>query len=947
MGFGVASSSAVDGYATRLVLGEFLPGVNQPQFSVERKASEFAAGSKSELNDAVIKPQIGLQLRSYQSTPRDLDELSAAQAGILSVGAGTATVASNVVERNRSGGRDPIAAFTPLSGFFMKTVEASGSWTAGLSGGPTIPLDLPDVSWMFSSTSNQAPDSDFTIRFFVPAEAARSGGTFLLFRFPGPAGQIEGQSAGTGDYLLKLRMDGFAELDELLASGSRVRRHVFRFADANAVGGRAHFISINNNARDEIGYPGTRIVFTPLGPINPSSVADTLATVAAEVLRQNPDAGAGSLYNVPVPKSGTRPAAVAQKVWFGARNTIRVSAQVSVHRYVAEGFCITDDVALPFPLRGSARIAVTGYGYVPTGTGLEVRLFDAETDTELSGRSVEWATEAGQRVTYDSSDDLRRVYAKFEMTSNVGRTKTPTIQTLEIWRNGQVATPAGEAIVVPFRPSGTSLVARTVTRWAWEGPTREASGETCQIEVIDSDGSLATRLNQGRIPARIEVKHTAAGVDYVPVWCGYVTAKNQRIVAGFGGTDQAIGYSLVGEGEWTRLDRAKFFDKKTWFELDSPAEPRPWKVTEAIKYCLYMAYPASMVNIPDRDLRIWTVDGDGYVTEPGASAYEVASELAMSYFGAILVFDPSAGTYGQWRMIEKALPTDPPLVRFESGAQPGTYPHHWVDSWGNLGSPIGGQTVKRIPCQNVSEDISPPEGSRVMVVGGVVGNTTGDGGAANRLWAEAPNVNGYDPLLLGPGHPNAPDPTHPDYLGYPQTILIVDASLSTQQAVDTVTRRVFDLACHAYTTAVVDAPVWLVTNANDPDQDRPRPLRVRDRVRLSYLGETRDFLVASVSFRYDSDEMPRADYTLVRTSMFDTQPEVPRMAGPLDTLQSIARGSLSAKVFGFFGFVGSRQVQALGAGALTNLAPAPADPIQDLTPGSPTFGEFTGPPGYV
>ena len=943
-GFG-QKDGIVTGYETRLVLGDYLPGVNQPQFSVERTATQFATGSKAVLSETVIKPGIGLQLRSYQSTPKDLDELSAAQPGILSVAAGTAAVAAGVEERDRSGGADPIGAFTSLSKFVTKTVGAGGSWSASLAGGPTIPVSLPNVSWLFSSTTDQSPETDFTLRFFVPAEAARAGGPFIIFRFPGPAGQIEGQAAGTGDYLLIFRMDGFAELQERLVGGARVTRYGFRFAEANAVGGKAHFISINNDVRDVDGFPGSRIVFTPLGPVDPTSIVDTLPAVAAAAIRQGIDGGAGKTYNVPVPKSGTRPASSAQKVWFGARNTIRVSAQISVHRYVEEGNCITDDIALPFLLRGSSRIQVTGYGYVPSGTTLEVRLFNAETDTELAGRTVEWSTAAGQRVSYDSLNNLTRVYAKFEMTST-GGVKTPTVATLEIWRNGQESTPEGDPIIVPFQASG-ELVSRTVTRWSWDGPTRDMSGEACRLEVNDMGGELAARFVQGRIPARVEVRHTATGTTWSPVWCGYVTAKGGRIIAGAGTDSPAMSYSLFGEGEWTRLDRAKFFDLKTWFELDSPTEPRPWKVTEAIKYCLYMAYPDGMVNIPDRGLRIWTVDGSGYVTEPGASAYEVASDLAMSYFGAILIFDPSAGTVGQWRMIEKALSTDPPIVQFECGEQPGTFPHSWVDAWGNLASPISGQTVKRVPFQELTEDVSAPEGSRVFVVGGVVGSTTGDGGPANRLTCELVNVNGYDPLLLGPGHPKAPDPTNPDYLGYPQTIQIVDASLTTQEAVDTIARRVFDLACHAYTTVTLNAPVWLVTVAADAAQARPRPLRARDRVRVSYRGETRDFLVSSARFDYDSDEAPRAVYTLVRTSQFETRPEVPRMPGPLDTLQAIARRSVRAAVFGNFGFVGSRQVQALGAGALTNLPPAPADPIQDLDPASPTFGEFTGPAGYV
>lgn len=933
------------GYETRLVLGDYLPGVNQPQFSVERTANEFATGAKAVLENTVLISGIGLQLKSYQSTPEEIDESSDGQSGVLSVAAGTASVASDVVERLRSGGRDPIAAFAPLSPWIKKAVGAALPWTNFLPGGPPIPGGDADVQWIMKSSATHPPHASFTLRFFVPGDTAKSGGVFAVFAFPGPAGQVDGQAAGSGLYALAFKLNGVFDLYELLTDDNLIMRQSFKFAEPDAVNGKAHFVTINSDTITSAPYTGTRIVFTPLGAVDPSNAVESV--IQAAIIRVNAmRSGVGKTYHVPKPKSGTRPPSAPFEVRFGARNTIRVAAQVSVQKYRPSGHCFTDDIGLPFPLAGNQRVRVSAYGQVPAGTTVQVRLFNAETNTELSGRSVEWATGAGQQVTYDSLTDLKRVYAKVEMTSNMSQNLTPTIKSIEIWRNGQESTPEGEPIIVPFQGSG-ELVSRTVTRWEWDGPTRDLSGESCRLEVNDMSGDLAARFVQGRIPARIEVRHTATGTTWSPVWCGYVTAKGGRIIAGAGTDSPAMSYSLFGEGEWTRLDRAKFFDLKTWFELDSPTEPRPWKVTEAIKYCLYMAYPASMVNIPDRDLRIWTVDGSGYVTEPGASAYEVASDLAMSYFGAILIFDPSAGTVGQWRMIEKALSTDPPIVQFECGEQPGTFPHSWVDAWGNLASPISGQTVKRVPFQGLTEDVSAPEGNRVYVIGGVVGTSTADGAMANRLEQELVNTNSYNPKLLPVSDPNAPDPTHPDYLGYPQTIQIVDASLSTQEAVDTIARRVFDIACHAYTTVTLDAPVWLVTVAADADQVRPRPLRVRDRVRVSYRGETRDFLIASVTFGYDSDETPRATYTLVRTSQFATKPEVPRMPSPLSTFMDLTRRATGSAFVQNGGFAGSREVRAIGAGALTNLPPAPADPIQDLDPASPTFGEFTGPAGYV
>jgi len=125
-----------------------------------------------------------------------------------------------------------------------------------------------------------------------------------------------------------------------------------------------------------------------------------------------------------------------------------------------------------------------------------------------------------------------------------------------------------------------------------------------------------------------------------------------------------------------------------------------------------------------------------------------------------------------------------------------------------------------------------------------------------------------------PGCTTAPNPDHPDYLGYCKKIEIIADYLyvpgpdntATQAAVNWVCRRLYDFLCHGQLIVKIKAPLVFI---NDPAiagsaSNGWRPLRFQDPVSLD--GDA-TWLVKSVNIDYSNDRIQMATYELIQPSI--------------------------------------------------------------------------------
>jgi hypothetical protein len=157
--------------------------------------------------------------------------------------------------------------------------------------------------------------------------------------------------------------------------------------------------------------------------------------------------------------------------------------------------------------------------------------------------------------------------------------------------------------------------------------------------------------------------------------------------------------------------------------------------------------------------------------------------------------------------------------------------------------------------------VKPPEGNLVIVTGtGYIGE---DAGVAARLTQYAINVRSYNFLGLASGHPKYPQAdNNPDYLPHIAPIVVIDPGLTTPDAVNWVTRRVFEIACFGRKRLSFVAPLLLINDPDDAELAGPptryRPLRYYDPVTV----DGSQYLVLKCTPDYSRDRAQWAHYEL-------------------------------------------------------------------------------------
>lgn len=926
--------------STKVVFDEHLPSCINPAVYLERVASEMAKSKLAEKTNIEYIDDIGWRLKSYQSDPSATQEKTAAASGIL----GLASWSSGAgLEEYNSFKKAPWtgvsysgAVHASGSAVIQKRIGASDSWDGNLSGdalaypAPDTGNDTSNMDRSLVLLSNHDPTDEIYLKFYVPAPRMGVSGTLITLYFNGPAGD-NGDDPGLGQYAIKFGGHGFAELFELLTGGDWLKRHHFPWCSPLQISGGVHFIRLANDCKAVSGFPGTKVVCLPNSIGNGNLVIESL--LAQSVLAiQSPNNARKAGYIYDVPRADNNPSQQAP-LRVDIRRDVRAVVQISKAVYPTSGVLFDDIVSIDFFPTDDNPFYVQAWGDIPTGTSLNVQLYDGETGVELSGGATTYSSSYGIERSY--TPNVRQRYYRVKVTFTSDSSASPTLKEWAIYRDPVFETPS---IATVEGPAVTDLVKYSVQDISVSGPRKEAGQDGASFSFIDMPADVDRLKIRGGIPIKITTEYNEDGDESI-LFRGYTVTNDRGIGGGYNNgfgdnTNLADKYSVTCDGEWHRLYQAQVPLRYSW---RNAATGEFYTITTIIRSLLAHAYPLSMIDVPEIDIKPFGNDPESMIMEPGTPIGDMVTKLASDYLGAFIVFDTNAGTDGMWRLLQAKSAPYIPQARFYRSAPSGKIPHV-VGGYGT--STSGSQTVLHGYCENYRSWVEEPEGNMVTVFGGASTASSSATGGTSRLTQVAVNTNSFNPFNLADSDPAYPDTEHPDYIGRLVPIQIIDSTLSTQSAVNWVCRRVFDYACHAREFVEFNGPLLLVTEDSDSYQTRPRPLRVYDIVELEQDdGSFLEYICVGCDPQYRKDNLQRAKYTLVRPSNMTEKASLSRLGTIKDMLEKMARNAVGAKnIFGMD--FGANKGFSTGAANAFMLPEVFNNPLQDLDPTSGNYGLF-------
>lgn len=875
----------------------------QPSFGYDRDAGDMCRSADSSASGVSLVPEVGWQLKDASvASPVGSD-----QQAFHSVGLGRLTVATTFVERDfwRQSGL-PGVSYTGLAAAALpmvsRQVAAGGTFADWLTADQTA-FDRPDTASdecsmdrVAKTTSADFPDLSVSLYIYVPQGAVTNRGPLATFYFSGPRGYTS-KYHGSGSYAVKLYESGEARLFErgndpaTPSTKTWKLRKGFRWTPTGGPVERHTLYCLNvlSDVRDAgSGYVGKRITFlTFLYMFGSNQLVSSMASAAVNAVVATKPAHFSTVYTARQDPGQTLTVVQSESNRVDLRRDSRAAFAIARGRYLSPGIVQDDNFAMEYPpdeydAAKANELVFEWYGNVPDGTDIDAALYDAETGTILVEVSPPALKDkyGGQR-RFKPTKDKRHYRARFELsTSNAD--KTPTLESYRVYRRGVTQTVAQDDIVLPGTAGSPGLPVKVLSGFQATGQSVSPDTDNCVLELDDVDGTLGRLRTQGRQPVKVTSTENVSGSDVATVlWKGYVRTCRSRF-KGVTGRNYPSPKRRTMQVEcdsewwhvWTQLSEQRFFlvDRET---------NKPYKVTDAIRLVLREScgIPDSRLDIPDLDVRLFGDASDSVLLEPGQRGLDTCVHLARQYFGAYIVHDPNASR--DWRFLpQKNGNQYNVLARFATGSPTGsgrkvpTLAAYGTTS-GTSGKTGNPQTVVVAPIyRGVDEWFEPPEGNVVQVFTGVKsgGRMLSAGSGDERYMATWANPNGFDWRSVGAGNPGYPDVTHPDFLGSIVPIQIEDGSLSSQAEADWIARRVGEYATHGRNWLSFQAPLVLVTDADDTYQLTRRPLRIYDVVEVKDFddGTWKKYLVSSVSQIIKKEYDQRAVYELVRPSNIDT-----------------------------------------------------------------------------
>ena len=926
-------------------------------------------------------PKVGWRLRAYQYDVSRVHESTAAQSAILKTP--QVLIAADHEEHdsfrkgNQSGVTYNASVPDAASPFWQHRVPALQSFNVALSGDekgyprPDAANDNVPMDRVFISNENHSPDELVLLRFWMPGASRDAGQRVITLYFCGPAG-VDDELVGSGRYSLVLSADGLAELYEIPATDGSlawVKRDEFRWSHPNLVVGSTRAILIVSDARQSPKgkFTGTRILFRTQGQnqlTRSVGVIDNLISRAVNAILTEPF---DHIYEVP--RDLDQPTTLAP-IRLDVRRDVRLEFQVSKSSYPASGFLDSNPIPFDFFPSTAENIVVQIWGVIPTGTSLEIELWKAQDDTapskltEVSSQSgTNWREKTcaplQRSADHECGPAVQNYFVKILFTGTTDA--TPTLRRVRVFRDAVLE--AAALTEVEFGPAAAGkMPVFALTRTKIQGQTVDPTIDSATVEFDDVGNVLPQLRVRAGMPARIETEIDGAGGRSV-LFSGYVAAAPSKLK----GTKRGKQYPsdlrqkvvLRINGEWQRVRENYAPHMFNFSQENSDGENVPMRVTDVIRLLLTdgAAYPLSELDVTDRPLRLFS-DGDmkQFILMYGADIMAFIVDLAATYFGGRIIFDPNAGTDGMWRLLfQKRAPYNNLCKFFRDHPGDGKLAHaEGAHGSTETTSPGGNaQTIVHtfINRGTLRTRIVPPEFNTLKVTG----SRSRDGEPSK----EAPNPDelvttvvynqkSYNFLGLDPSDPEYPTGANADYLGRAVEAVIADVGIVGGAAVDWIARRAFEFAGHAKKVLTFQAPLTLHTDADDAKQTRPRPLRHYDPVLAQEEdGTFSQYIVSSVTIDYSRDHAQLATYEVVTSEFINTLALT--ADSPKDRLRSATKGVVGRAdswLDRVLRFTVLQQIGQAAPGAFATSRTSVRCPIQDLDPSSPTFGKFNFQIGY-
>lgn len=881
------------GYRTAVVFDKFGSVITQPYFAWQRQAAEMARGSTGPQSNVAYLPAVGMALRPHQMDPSKPYESTVAQSGFLTGSAVQVPPAITSFFASRTHDYTGVT-YSGVAGqgnpMFQKRVASGSTWDVALTAdqtgfpGPDVANDPVHLDRVLASVLPHDPRDFLTFQIHVPGAPHERPGAVATVYFNGPAGSV-GAEVGFGQYGLKLHTDGLAVLWERGDPGTGIpswfKRWQFVYSPVPA-SGMAFYITVGSDCvmGDGGAFVGTRLVFRTLlaneiragAGLGEKLISSFTAAAAAAI-------SSGLAAQVfTVPQKTVNPVSQAL-IRIDARRDVRVMFSVSKHTYPTLGTLVDDSFTVPFHATTAQKLRLEWYGNRPVGTAVTVKVFSDFPLAELIG-TVTVDDEFGQIIEYTPVPNARNYHVEFTLTGD--GTNTPTIKKYRVYRDAVVETPGFTPTTVQdLRAGPKTLPTLFPSRVRLSGVSDDPESENMFVQLEDLLGeNLALPFKSGT-PFDVEL-HDAGTDALVTILEGGIIQRSTQLRYGTKGKDypksDAYRLEIDAAGEWAQVKRRLL---PYWFYANDPADPgQPIKATDAAVLLFYKGcgIPLTDLDIPDLPQRLFSeVDGeDLQAVEPGTPVFETIKEIVTDYTGGYIVRDKNAGhssgTRGMWRILLRHRPPYNNLVKiYRDHPGAGKLPHD-IRSYAD-GSGPGGQVIKATYGVHGSETVThePPEGNFVQVFGGSgQGSSVGLSHPA-MLTQVAFNPVSFNYFGLAPGHAFYPDQTSPDFLGECVQIQVYDATLTTQESVDWICRRIFDSACYGREVVKVTCPIVLVTDVNDTLQQRPRLPRFNDPVLYQQPdGSFAQYLIVSCTPNWSYDGFITADFELVTTTNIDT-----------------------------------------------------------------------------
>lgn len=547
----------------------------------------------------------------------------------------------------------------------------------------------------------------------------------------------------------------------------------------------------------------------------------------------------------------------------------RFQAQYSALTY--EPSALLQDAPVPSPpcfASVANAFTVQWEAVTPAGTSVSCVMHNADDGTAITPVT----SGPGPQLTFEPVAGASGYYPVFTLNSSADRKSTPILASWRMYRDAVYQTINDPEKQVVGDDPMFGLTHVNITGPTYGNPSTESM--TCEIRDLNDYLGDPLRV-RGEVPIRVVTEYAyEAGVDLDPTKTSWLfegrTNPDSGAISRLTGVGAAgpnvwpqqwWDISITANAQWTKLHTAQMLERQILIQ-----QGVPMKATDLVRAAFSWAgYPDAEIDVPDAPIRFWVPPGDdasALILNPGSLLADFITRTVRDYLGWYVMRDHNAGhagpvdSRGMWRVLKPPQPPYTPLAYFLESPPDGDGVRLALHP-GAYGAVADNGLVDHgfVGRGKWTQKVCSPEGNALLVVG------TSDGGGAGpyqvRQWWINPQSYAF------PGA-TAPSPANnPDYLGYFKQITVADAAIHGQASVDFMTRRIFDIACHARTKAKIEnAPLLLVTDPSDPLQVRPRPLRTYDPISITVNGETNVWLVTNCDITYESDTIQLCDISV-------------------------------------------------------------------------------------